>query len=159
MRDFSRKMCQPAGRRRRDGRLESNTGSQVGTLASPCLSFLGVTSQGDLSCSLVLHPGPPCGPARQAADSHVLGCVGEEVRVLRGRVLGAVGGCVADDHEHGPVWVHLLGCAEEAHAVIGDEVCEVILGAGEQGTGEGPHLCQGTGRTRLALPPLATRPS
>lgn len=34
---------------------------------------------------------------------------------------------MADDHEDGPVRVHLLGCAEEAHTVIGNEVCEVVL--------------------------------
>lgn len=35
---------------------------------------------------------------------------------------------MTDDHEHGPVWVHLLGCSEEAHTVVGDEIREVILG-------------------------------
>lgn len=59
--------------------------------------------------------------------------VGEEAGVLGRRVLGAVGGCMADDHEDRPVWVHLLGRAEEAHAVVGDEVCQVVLGAGRHG--------------------------
>lgn len=44
-----------------------------------------------------------------------------------------MGSSVTDDHEHRPVWVHLLGCAEEAHAVVGDEICEVILEEGETG--------------------------
>lgn len=39
---------------------------------------------------------------------------------------------MADDHEDGPVRVHLLGRAEEAHAVVGDEVRQVILGGGAQ---------------------------
>lgn len=37
---------------------------------------------------------------------------------------------MADDHEDGPVRVHLLGRAEEAHAVIGDQVRQVVLGGG-----------------------------
>lgn len=36
------------------------------------------------------------------------------------------------------MWVHLLGRAEEAHTVVGDEVCEVIL-AGREENGE--ELC------------------
>lgn len=47
-----------------------------------------------------------------------------------------MGSRVADDHEHRPVWVHLLGCAEEAHAVVGDEVREVILGRERREDGE-----------------------
>ena len=39
---------------------------------------------------------------------------------------------MAEDHEHRPVRVHLLGCAEEAHTVVGDEVCQVVLGAWER---------------------------
>lgn len=39
---------------------------------------------------------------------------------------------MADDHEDGPVRVHLLGRAEEAHAVVGDEVRQVILRRGGQ---------------------------
>ena len=39
---------------------------------------------------------------------------------------------MADDHEHRSVRVHLLGCAEEAHAVVGDQVCQVVLGARER---------------------------
>lgn len=39
---------------------------------------------------------------------------------------------MADDHEDGPVWVHLLGRAEEAHAVIGDQVRQVVLGGQER---------------------------
>lgn len=39
---------------------------------------------------------------------------------------------MADDHEDWPVRVHLLGRAEEAHTVVGDEVCEVILGGEER---------------------------
>lgn len=39
---------------------------------------------------------------------------------------------MADDHENGPVRVHLLGCTEEAHAVVGDQVCQVVLGGGER---------------------------
>lgn len=41
---------------------------------------------------------------------------------------------MADDHEDGPVRVHLLGRAEEAHAVVGDEVRQVILGRGGEDT-------------------------
>ena len=47
-----------------------------------------------------------------------------------------MGSRVADDHEHGPVWVHLLGCSEEAHTVIGDEIREVILGREKWEDGE-----------------------
>ena len=39
---------------------------------------------------------------------------------------------MADDHEHRPGRVHLLGRAEEAHAVVGDQVRQVVLGAGER---------------------------
>lgn len=47
---------------------------------------------------------------------------------------------MADDHEHRPVWVHLLGCSEEAHAVIGDEICEVILGRESREDGEDQEI-------------------
>lgn len=47
---------------------------------------------------------------------------------------------MADDHEDGPVRVHLLGRAEEAHAVVGDEVRQVILGGRAGGhTGSCPR--------------------
>ena len=58
---------------------------------------------------------------------HVLRGVGEHLRVLRRRVLGAVGGGVADDHHDRPMRVHLLGHAEEIDAVVGDQVGEVVL--------------------------------
>lgn len=36
---------------------------------------------------------------------------------------------MADDHEHWSVRVHLLGCAEKADAIVGDEICQIVLGA------------------------------
>lgn len=47
---------------------------------------------------------------------------------------------MADDHEHRSVWVHLLGCSEEAHTVIGDEICEVILGWERREGGEDQEI-------------------
>lgn len=34
---------------------------------------------------------------------------------------------MTDDHHHGTMRVHPLGHAEKADAVIGDQICEVVL--------------------------------
>lgn len=34
---------------------------------------------------------------------------------------------MADDHHHRTMRVYLLGHAEEADAVIGDQICEIVL--------------------------------
>lgn len=64
---------------------------------------------------------------------------------------------MADDHQDWPVWVHLLGRAEEAHAVIGDEVRQVVLG----GRGETGELVRSWGtavtQTDHPCPPGADR--
>lgn len=78
---------------------------------------------------------------------------------------------MADDHEDGPVRVHLLGRAEEAHAVVGDEVRQVILGGGHRRTHEelpARPLCASHGagrrgrsgeRNRQSLPSRTRRPA
>jgi hypothetical protein len=38
-----------------------------------------------------------------------------------------MGGSVAQDHHHWSVGVHPLGRAEVVDAVIGDDVCEIVL--------------------------------
>lgn len=47
--------------------------------------------------------------------------------VLRSRVLWAVRGRVTDDHHDRTVRVHPLGRAEKVDAVVGDQICEVVL--------------------------------
>ena len=59
--------------------------------------------------------------------SLVRGDVKEEVWVLWGGILGAVGSGVAQDHEDGLVRIVLLGLPEERQAVVGDQVGEVVL--------------------------------
>lgn len=34
---------------------------------------------------------------------------------------------MADDHHHRPVRVHLLGHAEKANTVVGNQICKIIL--------------------------------
>lgn len=60
-------------------------------------------------------------------DSHVLWSVGEGSGVLRGRVLRAMRGSVTDHHHDGSVWVDLLWHAEVIDAVVGYEICQVVL--------------------------------
>lgn len=72
-----------------------------------------------------LFPEP--GNERVVLSLHVLGGVGKEMRVLRGRIFRAVGSGVADHHQHGPVRIHLLGDPEERDAVIGNQIRQVIL--------------------------------
>lgn len=62
---------------------------------------------------------------------HVLRCVGEGRAVLRGGVLWAVRSDVAHDHHDGTMGVHLLGHAEVVDAVVGNEVCQVVLWSGQ----------------------------
>lgn len=64
---------------------------------------------------------------------HVLGSVWEVLGVLWSRVLWAVRGCVTDDHHDGTVRKHPLGNSEEVDAIVGDEICEIILGGGGWG--------------------------
>lgn len=52
--------------------------------------------------------------------------------ILWGRVFWSMRGGVADDHHHRTVRVYLLGHSEEAEAVIGDQICEIILQKEEQ---------------------------
>lgn len=59
--------------------------------------------------------------------SHVLRCVGESGAVLRGGVLWTVRRHVAQDHHDGPVRIHPLGHAEVVGAVVGNDVCQVVL--------------------------------
>lgn len=61
------------------------------------------------------------------SDLHVLGGIGVELGELGGRVLGAVGRGVADDHHDGSVGVYPLRHPEVINALISDEVCEVVL--------------------------------
>lgn len=58
---------------------------------------------------------------------HVLGCIGKGRAVLRGAVLWAVRGNMAQDHHDRTVRVHPLGHAEVVDAVIGNDVCQVVL--------------------------------
>ena len=60
-------------------------------------------------------------------DLHVLRSIREELGVLRRRVFWAVRGSVTDDHHDGTVRVHLLGDAEKVGAVVGDQICEIVL--------------------------------
>lgn len=60
-------------------------------------------------------------------DLHVLGCVGESGGVLRCCVLWPVGGGVTDHHHHWPVRVDFLGPAEVTDAVVGYQVCQIVL--------------------------------
>lgn len=61
------------------------------------------------------------------SNLHVLRRVGKVLGVLWRRVLRPVGGGVADDHHDGTVGVDPFGRAEKIDAVIGDQVCEVVL--------------------------------
>lgn len=72
------------------------------------------------------------GEREPGCNSHVLGSVWEVIGILRSRVLRAVRGGVADDHHDGTVRKHPFGNSEEVDAVVGDEICEIILG-GEGG--------------------------
>lgn len=63
----------------------------------------------------------------QCGDSHVLGCVGESCGVLRRCVLWPVGGGVTDDHHHWPVRIDFLGHPEVIDAVVGYQVCQIVL--------------------------------
>lgn len=58
---------------------------------------------------------------------HVLRGVGEGKAVLWSRVLWTVWSHMAQDHHDGPVRVHLLGHTEVVDAVVGDDVCQVVL--------------------------------
>lgn len=62
---------------------------------------------------------------------HVLRCVGEGRTVLRGGVLGSVRRHVAQDHHHRAVRVHSLRHTEVVDAVVGNDVCQVVLGTGQ----------------------------
>lgn len=47
--------------------------------------------------------------------------------VLRSRILRAVRSGVTDDHHDRTVRVYPLGHAEKVDAVVGDQICEVVL--------------------------------
>lgn len=68
------------------------------------------------------------GECEPECNLHVLGSVWEVIGILWGRVLWAVRGRVTDDHHDGTVRKHPFGNAEEVDAVVGDEICEIILG-------------------------------
>lgn len=57
----------------------------------------------------------------------MLGCVGEGGGVLRCCVLWPMGGGVTDHHHHWPVRVDFLGSAEVTDAVVGYQVCQIVL--------------------------------
>lgn len=59
---------------------------------------------------------------------HVLGSIRKVIGVLRSRVLWAVRGCVTNNHHDGTVRKHPLGNSEEVDAIIGDQICEIVLG-------------------------------
>ncbi len=61
------------------------------------------------------------------ASLHVLRCVGEGRAVLRGGVLWTVRRNMAQDHHDGTVRVHPLRHAEVVDAVVGNDVCQVVL--------------------------------
>jgi hypothetical protein len=56
------------------------------------------------------------------------GHVKEEVGVLRGRVLGAVGSGVGHHHQDGPIRLALLRLPEKGQRVVGDEIRKIVLG-------------------------------
>ncbi len=58
---------------------------------------------------------------------HVLRSIWEELGVLWSRVFWTMRGSVTDDHHDGTVRVHPLGHAEKVDAVVGDQICEVVL--------------------------------
>lgn len=64
---------------------------------------------------------------RPASALHVLRSVGEGGAVLRGGVLRSVRSDVAQHHHNGAVRIHPLGHAEVVDAVVGDDVCQVVL--------------------------------
>ena len=57
----------------------------------------------------------------------MLRSIWEVLSVLRGRVFRAVRSSVTDDHHHRAVRVHAFGHAEKVGAVVGDQICEVVL--------------------------------
>lgn len=57
----------------------------------------------------------------------MLWCVGEGRAVLRGRVLRPMRSNVAQDHHDGAVRVHSLRHTEVGDAVVGNDVCQVVL--------------------------------
>lgn len=67
------------------------------------------------------------GECEPECNLHVLGSVWEVIGVLWGRVLWAVRGRVTNDHHDGTVRKHPLGNSEEVDAVIGDQICEIVL--------------------------------
>lgn len=70
------------------------------------------------------------GECEPECNLHVLGSVWEVIGILRSRVLWAVRGRVTNDHHDGTVRKHPFGNSEEVDAVVGDEICEIILGKG-----------------------------
>ena len=56
------------------------------------------------------------------------GHVEEEVSVLRGCVLRAVGSRVAHNHQDRLVRIPMLGLPEECQGAVGDQVREIVLG-------------------------------
>lgn len=58
---------------------------------------------------------------------HVLRSIWEVLSVLWSRVLWAMRSCMTDDHHDRAVRVHPLGHAEKVDAVIGDQICEIVL--------------------------------
>ena len=52
----------------------------------------------------------------------------EQIWVLGGWILGAMGSRVAHDHEHRLIRFPLFWLAEEGQRVVGDQVGEVVLG-------------------------------
>lgn len=60
-------------------------------------------------------------------DLHMLRSVWEVLSILWSRVLWAVRSCVTDDHHDRTVGIHPLGHAEKVDAVVGDQICEIVL--------------------------------
>lgn len=63
---------------------------------------------------------------------HVLGSIRKVIGVLGSRVLWAVRGRVTNDHHDGTVRKHPLGNSEEVDAIVGDQICEIVLEGGEK---------------------------
>lgn len=66
--------------------------------------------------------------SQQPWDLHMLRSIWEELRILRCRVFWTMRSSVTDDHHHRAVRIHLLRHAEKVDAVIGDQICEIVLG-------------------------------
>lgn len=58
---------------------------------------------------------------------HMLRSIREVLSILWSRVLWAVRSRMTDDHHDRTVGIHPLGHAEKVDAVVGDQICEIVL--------------------------------